>query len=67
MKNTILFLVFTLAFILTHGQITFEKTFGGGNTDIGKSVTSTFDGGYIIATIYNNLEHKVIKTDNYFR
>lgn len=64
MKKSIIFLVITLAFNNSYGQITFEKTYGSENTDAGKSVTNTFDGGYIIAATYNSQEHKVIKTDN---
>ena len=48
---------------------TWEKTYGGGGTDQGRSVQQTTDGGYIIAGWTNsigagNYDVYIIKTDN---
>jgi len=47
--------------IVCNGQITFERTIGSSNNDLGNSITITSDGGYIIGTSYNEGLAGVIK------
>ena len=53
-----------------HGQITFQKTYGGDSIDIGLSVQQTTDGGYILFGETNSFgnggqDMYLVKTDNY--
>jgi hypothetical protein len=68
MKKSILTLIALLALTISHGQNTFEKTYGGIIDDKGRSVTATSDGGYMLATGYNCYSNQskrlVIKIDS---
>lgn len=66
MKTSIILIIFmTISFVSVHGQITFQKTYGTTNNDYGYTITSTFDGGYILAGSYNNGMIGVIKVNEY--
>ncbi len=51
------------------GEMEWEKIFGGMNSDIGKTVKQTSDGGYVLAGVTNSIEGRnndiwLIKTDS---
>ena len=60
-------ITFSLIFFVvqSNGQISFQKTYGTVNEDVGKAVATTFDGGYIMTGTYDDTILGVIKTDNY--
>jgi hypothetical protein len=66
MKIFIAGLVFCLAALEVHAQITFQKTYGGLSGGFAQSIHQTTDGGYILAGDYaDNIYGKnfLIKTD----
>ncbi len=58
-----IFLAFYSVFMC--GQISFQRTYGSVNKDVGLAVASTFDGGYIMTGSYDNDKIGVIRTDSY--
>lgn len=58
-----IFLAFYSVFVC--GQISFQRTYGSVNEDVGMAVASTFDGGYIMTGSYDNGKIGVIRTDSY--
>ncbi|MEO8085629.1 MAG: T9SS type A sorting domain-containing protein [Bacteroidota bacterium] len=52
--NKYLALLLVFFFLETEGQITFQKTYGDSYYDYGRSISQTFDGGYIIVGLLSN-------------
>jgi hypothetical protein len=69
MKKLFLASTAVLFLTVTHGQITFQKTYGGTNDDDGSFIQQTTDGGFIIAGSTSNFgaggfDAYLIKTDS---
>lgn len=61
-RHLIIFTCLLLTNVLLQAQISFEKTFGTANSDYGKAVAPTYDGGYVVGASYDGLPC-IIKTN----
>jgi hypothetical protein len=48
-KFSLLSIIFSFAFVYSQPTIQWQKTLGGANVDVAKSIQQTIDGGYIVA------------------